>query len=143
MTDQLSTYLDAASDHLLDGHLWALIGFYRGLLAAELKRTVEAARWFDKTLETPLSGEHSATLRFIASVIATVAWFGTTGPRFRQIAMSILEGGSAMENQSALPPSAADLPALASRLESLNALLLEPRSRATAQGLALLPFNYR
>lgn len=143
MTDQLRTYLEAASDHLLDGHPWELIGLYRGLFAAELKRTLEAARWFDKALEAALSGEHGATLRFIASVIATVAWFETTEPRFRQIAMSILEGGSATENQSALNPLVKDLPALASKLEALRALLLEPRSGATAQALALLPFNYR
>jgi hypothetical protein len=36
-----------------------------------------------------------------------------------------------------------DLPAIASKLEALKALLLEPRPNATAQALDLLPFNYR
>jgi tetratricopeptide (TPR) repeat protein len=86
MKDDWRTYLDAASEHLLDGHPWELIGLYRGLFAAELQRTEEAERWFDRALETALAGEHGATLRFIAAVIATVAWIETTEPRFRQIA---------------------------------------------------------
>lgn len=143
MTDLRRTYLDAASDHLLDGHPWELIGLYRGLFAAEFKRMDEAASWFDKSLETALSGEHGATLRFIASVIATVAWFETTEPRFGQLATSLLDGRNATKSQFALNPLVRDLPALASKLEALKALLLEPRSGATVQALSLLPFNYR
>jgi tetratricopeptide (TPR) repeat protein len=143
MTGQRRTYLDAASKHLLDGHPWELIGLYRGLFAAELNRTDEASDWFDKALETALAGEHGATMRCIASVIATVAWIETAAPRFRQIATGLLDGRSATESQSALNPLAQDLPATASKLEALRVLLLEPGAGATAQALALLPFNYR
>jgi hypothetical protein len=93
--------------------------------------------------ETALAGEHGATLRFIAAVIATVAWIETAAPRFRQIATRLLEGGSAKESQSSQAPLAQDLPATASKLEALRVLLLEPGTGATAQALALLPFNYR
>jgi tetratricopeptide (TPR) repeat protein len=143
MTGQRKTYLDAASEHLLDGHPWELIGLYRGLFAAELQRTEEAISWFEKGLETALAGEHGATLRFIASVIATVAWIETAAPRFREIATRLVDGRSATESKASLAPLAQDLPATAPKLEALKALLLEPRSGATEQALALLPFNYR
>jgi hypothetical protein len=127
----------------LDGHPWELIGLYRGLFAAELERMDEAERWFNKALEVACACEHGATLRFIASVIATVAWIKTNASHFRQIAVDIVDGRNATKTQSALKPLSEDLPAIASRLQILRTILLDREADATPRALALLPFNYR
>jgi tetratricopeptide (TPR) repeat protein len=143
LVDQRESYLNSASLELLDGHPWELIGLYRGLFAAELERMDEAERWFNKALEVACACEHGATLRFIASVIATVAWIKTNASHFRQIAVDIVDGRNATKTQSALKPLSEDLPAIASRLQILRTILLDREADATPRALALLPFNYR
>ena len=137
------TYMESASDDLLDTHPWQLIAMYRGLFASELERYDDAVRWFDKAIEIALGSLHGPTLRMIAAVIATVAWLETEEPAFKEAAQGIMDG----EWKDLVPPQPLTeiLPTVSGKVDTLRKLIAQkdPADDNIDQALGLLAFNYR
>ena len=142
LAEDRQTYLDQSSDDVLDQHPWQLIAMYRGLFAAELDRTDDAVKWFNRSLEIALGSMRGVTLRTIAAVIATVAWQETGEAAFKEAASSIITGD--WEDGGPNLPLTEALPTTAFIVEKLEKTLHrdEPSFRAD-EILGLLRFNYR